>query len=413
MEPISKKELNNYLVEKKVFSSIKNLKTTDILLEMDDSEGYVNHILQVKDQITGKSVVVKQVMPYALTIKRARGAVFPMSDDRIVTETRVLTFLNTLLEGIAPEIYHIDPKQHLIVMEDLSNLELMRFGLTACKTYDDVSATIGAFLAGVYFYTSELTLTKNKKAELLEYFKNKESKFMLNIIFGDVFILNQEKPTEPEAKELRNKLSTDVELITIIKKLAKEYELNEDCLLHNDLHASNIFLDKSTQDIKIIDFEFAGFGPIWMDLGRLLASYLINYLSWTGRTDLPMEKRQSMQNYDLKLINDLFNGFRLTFNKLFKTQMEKIPELKHVNPQVLYLDILRKSLQISVLGLLLRTPSDDARSCDVVILSPEALAHVQIRGMQIADYVLKNANTFDSIEAFCEFLVCCCAVENQ
>ena len=51
-------------------------------------------------------------------------------------------------------------------------------------------------------------------------------------------------------------------------------------LLHGDLHTGSIMVSKN--ETKIIDPEFAFYGPMGFDIGALIANLLMNYFSQNG-----------------------------------------------------------------------------------------------------------------------------------
>ena len=406
MEPMNKQEIQAYLIKNKLFPADADFKTVDILEENPSSEGYVNKLFQVIDQNTGKSVVVKQVMPYMLSVARATGEMHTFSMDRMKTEIRAMVFMNTLCHGIVPEIYRADYKNGIFVMEDLCDLGLLRFDLADGITYPNVGKELGAYLAGLYFYTSAAMLGENEKDLLTLYFLSKETFTINSFLNQECALINLEKPMEPEVLPIRERIVNNPVILAELKKLSDKFLTAKECLAHNDLHTSNVMIDAT--NLKLIDTEFAGYTAAFMDPGRLISSFIVNYISWLGTPDIPMEKRMAMQAYDIQMIKDFCNAYERTLMKLW-----------HINdidgePNGKFEIILRESIEYAMACVALRVQSSMAQSCEIKrITNHDDLVLVQTRALQMAEYVLQNAADFRNVDQFCEFLWCCCGVEIQ
>ena len=90
-------------------------------------------------------------------------------------ETQALVKHNELAPGLAPEVYHFDNEMSLVVMEDLSALDVMRRPLVARKRFPHFADHISTFLARTLFFTSDLYLTGLEKKELQATFINPAS----------------------------------------------------------------------------------------------------------------------------------------------------------------------------------------------------------------------------------------------
>lgn len=412
MQPLNKATLPDYLIEKDIFSEGANLQVIDLHEEIENIEGYVNLIFAVKDLNTNNSVVVKQLLPYIRAFRDADGQDHPVLMERLRTEIAVLTFMGTLYDDIAPDIYLFDEAAGVIVMEDLMDLQLLRFELTAGITYPNVGKKLGIFLALLYFHTSDLQMTGRRLDGIKHFFYNEESKRLYDILFVSNLLLDPQKPIEPDAEETRKRVVQNEKLKTIISHLGYKYLNNDDCLIHNDFHSSNIMV--GPQQVKIIDTEFSGYGAKAVDLGRLTGSMMINYLSWLGRSDIEEAKRKAMQEYDLQFIDDLYSSFEKTLQKLWTENRSQSYRLKALSPKDAYNEILIDALQYAAISLITRVSSDMAKTCDIKrIKDSKSLGFIQKRSLEIAEYTLLMTDTFSSIQDFNEFLRCCAAIERQ
>ena len=129
-------------------------------------DGNLNQVFIVQsrnaDGTSNGSVVLKQALPYL----RVAGESWPLTRERMRFETQALMKHNELAPGLAPQIYHFDNEMSLVVMEDLSALEVMRRPLVARKRFPRFADDISTFLARTLFFTSDLYLTGLEKKEL-------------------------------------------------------------------------------------------------------------------------------------------------------------------------------------------------------------------------------------------------------
>ena len=89
-----------------------------------------------------------------------------MSLARIMTEANAMELQNQFACGTVPKLYHKDKEMALIIMEDLSDFDVMRDGLRKRKIYSGVDEDIATFMANMSFYTSNLYLDSEKKTPM-------------------------------------------------------------------------------------------------------------------------------------------------------------------------------------------------------------------------------------------------------
>jgi 5-methylthioribose kinase len=73
-------------------------------------------------------------------------------------------------------------------------------------------------------------------------------------------------------------------------------------------------------EIRVIDHEFACFGPIAYDIGTLLAHLVISYFACDGREQDPV-RRESFQSWALGAVEATWEAFRAKFIGLWETAM--------------------------------------------------------------------------------------------
>jgi 5-methylthioribose kinase len=117
----------------------------------------------------------------------------------------------------------------------------------------------------------------------------------------------------------------NAELKMAIAEIKDAYKNRTEALIHADLHTGSIMLN--TEDTRVIDPEFAFFGPMGYDIGAVLQNLVLNYLSHYGHTPDKAE-RESYQAYILETVRDIWNGFAEKFDALWaeNNRGELVPE---------------------------------------------------------------------------------------
>lgn len=69
----------------------------------------------------------------------------------------------------------------------------------------------------------------------------------------------------------------DEDLILAISELRHKFISAKEALIHGDLHTGSIMVTENST--KVIDPEFAFYGPIGFDTGAFVANLLLNFFS--------------------------------------------------------------------------------------------------------------------------------------
>ncbi|MBG0765638.1 MAG: phosphotransferase, partial [Tissierellales bacterium] len=72
---------------------------------------------------------------------------------------------------------------------------------------------------------------------------------------------------------IENNLYKNKELHLEVEKLKNEFMTNSQSLIHGDLHTGSIFVKDDR--IKVIDSEFAFYGPIGYDVGNIIGNLFL------------------------------------------------------------------------------------------------------------------------------------------
>ncbi|MCM3471884.1 S-methyl-5-thioribose kinase [Brevibacillus borstelensis] len=288
-----------------------------VLSSREIGDGNLNLVFHIRDEATGKSVIVKQALPYA----RVVGESWPLTLDRARIESEALRIQYKYVPDLVPQVYHYDQELALTVMEDLSDHILMRKGLIEGRRYPNFAKQIGRFMAHTLFFTSDLGAHPYEKKALVGTFLNPElCKITEDLVFTDPYENAPTNSFNPLIRREVEEIWKNKPLKLEIAKLKYDFLTRAEALLHGDLHTGSIFVTETST--KVIDPEFAYYGPIGFDIGAVIANLLLNYAGQHG-----LEKdggnRESYREYLLTTVEDVWNEFVSQFVQLWHKQAKE------------------------------------------------------------------------------------------
>lgn len=241
-------------------------------------DGNLNYVFRITDQASGKGIIIKQALPYAKVI----GESWPLTLKRAKIEASALQKHGEYAIGLVPKVYATDENLAITVMEDLSHLEIVREGLIKGESYPKLSTDIGEYLALTLFNTSDFALHPFEKKALVVEFSNPElCKITEDLIFTDPFFDHETNDFEPALQAEVEAIWNNTLLKLEVAKLKRSFLTEAEALLHGDLHTGSIFA--SEEDTKVIDPEFAFYGPIGFDVGLFLGNLIVQSFTREGK----------------------------------------------------------------------------------------------------------------------------------
>ncbi|WP_296741072.1 S-methyl-5-thioribose kinase [Mesorhizobium sp.] len=261
------------------------------------------------------AAVVKQALPYV----RLVGDSWPLPLKRSFFEYHALTRQERRAPGSVPAIYHFDEDQALIVMEFLSPHIILRRALIDGRELPKIARDIGLFMAHTLFRGSDLSMvTKDRKADLALFADNVElCDITENLVFSDpYFDAKMNRHTNPQLDGLVAELRADRDLKVEAQRLKHLFAANAETMLHGDLHSGSIMVTDT--ETRMIDPEFAFYGPIAFDVGMLLANFWMAFFSQRGHEE--KGSRDSMRAYLLRVTAETWSVFRAEFSHLWRTE---------------------------------------------------------------------------------------------
>lgn len=242
---------------------------------MEIGDGNLNFIYRVKNKRTGESVIVKQAGDFARSTQE-----YKLTIDRNRIEAEVLGYYGTIADGLVPKVYRFDDERHCYLMEDLGSYEILRKFLMERKTSSLLSDQITTFLVKILLQTSDLSMEHMQKREMVKRYSNPElCKISEDLVFTDPFTnaggTNAVFP--PNADFLRHMVFEDTALHLEAAKLKYAFMNQSEALIHGDLHTGSVFIRED--GIKIIDPEFAFYGPAGYDAGNVIGNLVFAWVN--------------------------------------------------------------------------------------------------------------------------------------
>lgn len=287
-------------------------KDSDTLICKDLADGNVNLVFRVSsNEDPSRSIIVKQALPYA-----RRYPDFKMPLDRARIEYEVLIGYDKIVPSLSPKVYNFDSELYVNLMEDLRDLHIMREGIMKGTFYPTFADDIGTFLAKNLIHTSDFVLDSAKKKEKVINFSNPVlTKVTEDLIYTFPYIQHQ---TNRFPKQLEKSIAKIYETAAIKLQATKckfEFMTKAESLLHGDLHTGSIMVKPGVT--KVMDPEFAFYGPMAFDIAVVLGNIAMAYFSAPAHLDSSLVK--GYQNYLSETYVKIWHSFTENFRKEFET----------------------------------------------------------------------------------------------
>jgi 5-methylthioribose kinase len=238
-------------------------------------DGNLNTVYRVSDTARPESsIVLKYAPPYIKVL----GPDYPLSTERLTYESRALDVYNRLVSGTSPARYNFDAEAAVIAMEDLRNARVLRADLIAGTVDIAIAEQIGRFMGIVH----SQTYVDNVDRETAQHYKRQFANTTMQSITADyVFTFpyteHETNFWTPGLASDVQQLKTDTDFLRQAAHLKQIFLTAQQGVTHGDLHTGSVLLQNDTA--KVIDAEFAFYGPVGFDLGLYWANYLLSYFS--------------------------------------------------------------------------------------------------------------------------------------
>jgi len=274
-------------------------------------DGNLNLVFIVRG--ANASVCVKQALPYV----RVAGTSWPMTLERAFFEASYYSAVAPYVDGLIPRVYHYDAELYCTVMECLSPHIILRQGLIAGRRYPKVARDVGEYIARASFFTSDLARPFEPKMDGIALFaRNKELvRITVDLVFCDPYRRSERnRHTSPQLDEIVADLRADGRLKVAAAHFGRKFLNEVQALVHGDLHSGSVMVTES--DTRVIDPEFAFYGPIGFDLGAFLGNLLLSWYSQPGHATR-QDTRADYQEWILEQVATFWESFRSNFIALW------------------------------------------------------------------------------------------------
>lgn len=271
--------------------------------------------------VTGSAgqAVVKQALPYV----RLVGESWPLPLKRSFFEYNALIRQEARDPGSVPAVWHFDEAQAIVVMEFLAPHVILRQALIAGRRVTGLGQRLGQFCARTLFRGSDLSMTAAaRKADLALFAGNVElCDITENLVFSDPYFDAPMNRHTPGLEGIVARLRADLSLKVAAQHLKLAFTSRAETMLHGDLHTGSIMVTDT--EAKVIDPEFATYGPIGFDVGMLIANFLMAHFSQPGHEATPGD-RAGQQDWLLSVVETTWQVFVAEFSHLWRTERRGI-----------------------------------------------------------------------------------------
>lgn len=285
---LSRETIPHYLRERQseigFFSSDTDLHFEEI------GDGNLNFVYRVFDAAQPEhSLVLKQAPPYIKIL----GPDYPLPPDRLTYESRALEVYNQFATEAVPTQYYFDSDAAVILMEDLRAYHLLRDDLIAGQVNQTIPQQIGRFMGTAHSKTYADNLNKSAVDKYREDFSNTVMQSITaDYVFTLPFIEHETNFYTDGLESDVKQLKTDKIFLQQAQNLKTIFLTAQQGLTHGDLHTGSIMVKGNSA--KVIDAEFAFYGPVGFDIGLYWANYLLSYFSHTDNADVQSELKTSI-----------------------------------------------------------------------------------------------------------------------
>ena len=293
--------------------SLKDVVGDDSSLWKVDEVGDGNlNLVFIVEGLSGKAII-KQALPYV----RLVGDSWPLPLYRAFYEHHALVRQARRSPGAVPKVLYFDEAQAMIVMEFLEPHIILRRKLIRGEKVEGLANFLGAFCAQTTFRGSELSLTSaEKKADVGLFSGNVEIPAITEgLVFTDPYYAAEINNHTAGLEGVVVKLRSDVALKVKVQQMLQRFASNTETMLHGDLHSGSIM--STANDSRVIDPEFAQYGPMGFDVGMLIANFLMAYFSQPGHRG---DDLADYQDWILQVVSETCDVFDAEFRRLWGSE---------------------------------------------------------------------------------------------
>jgi 5-methylthioribose kinase len=195
---------------------------------------------------------------------------------------------------------------------------ILRSLLIGGKRVNNLGLRLGKFIARNAFRGSDLALPIiDRKADTKLFLDNHAlCNITESLVFTDPYFDAELNHHNAVIDGVVASLRQNIKLKTEAQVLLTKFVANSETLLHGDLHTGSVMCTEDS--VRIIDPEFATYGPMGFDLGMMLANLVMAYISQPAHRS--SGELNSYQSWILEVIEDLVVAFTEEFSALWHSE---------------------------------------------------------------------------------------------
>ena len=238
-------------------------------------DGNLNTVYRVSDvRHSERSLVLKHAPPYIKIL----GPDYPLSTERLTFESRALDIYNRLASGTVPTQYDFDAGAAVIAMEDLRNARVLRDDLIDGAVDTAIAEQIGRFMGIVHGQTCVDNVGSTTAQHYRQQFANTTMQSITaDYVFTFPFTEHETNFWTPGLEPDVQQLKADTDFLQQAEHLKHIFLTTQQGVTHGDLHTGSVLIQDGIA--KVIDAEFAFYGPVGFDLGLYWANYFLSYFA--------------------------------------------------------------------------------------------------------------------------------------
>ena len=197
-------------------------------------------------------------------------------------------------------------------MEDLGNFKIMRQSLMEHEIFPLFSEHITTFMVESLLRTSDIVMNHKEKKALQGLFINPElCEISEELVFTEPYYNNNNRNEiiKENTEFVQKHLYDHLELHREVAKLKYLFLTKTESLLHGDLHTGSVFITPT--ETKVIDPEFAFYGPMGYDIGNVIANLAF---AWVNGV---MTEDERFTNWVEKSIEETIELFKKKFSTVW------------------------------------------------------------------------------------------------
>jgi 5-methylthioribose kinase len=145
--------------------------------------------------------------------------------------------------------------------------------------------------------TSRLLMPPERRRPLLGRFENPElSAITEDLVFTAPYVDADTNRIDEAGRQLAAEIRADTALRAAAAQLRWEFRTRTEALLHGDLHSGSVMVRDG--DARVIDVEFATFGPMAFDTGNVIANLAMARVAAAARGDAGLARALDEDSMD-------------------------------------------------------------------------------------------------------------------